>query len=281
VLAKAAASRPPPRARSTKSSSPTLSPRVELNHVITPGHQLITLPGLVGPRRLPATVLVDSGATSNFISTSFVRTHALALVASASSSLVTLADGRQQPTGGIAASVLVKLGSYAEPLDLTATDISGYDLILGMPWLAKYNPRIDWRGKTITFTDAADAQHVLSKAPTGAARWSAPSPSSAAHLNLISSRAIERAHRRDELAYCCLVYPQHLQSLCESTPANPSAAGADGRQAVPAPPRVEMQAHACMHSWVWCAVSGGERRCVGGRVEAVQCLVSAAVSAAA
>ena len=52
------------------------------------------------------------------------------------------------------------------------TALSGYDVILGMPWLVHHNPVIDWRGATISFVDQHSVSHVLRKAPTGVALWS-------------------------------------------------------------------------------------------------------------
>jgi hypothetical protein len=49
-----------------------------------------------------------------------------------------------------------------------------------MPWLQHYNPTIDWRGASISFTDQHDKRVVLRKSPTGPAVWCPrPNPSSA------------------------------------------------------------------------------------------------------
>src|SRR5690606_15173510 len=98
-----------------------------------------------------------------------VRSHDLAFTSD--STLIKLADGREQPATGMLAAAPVTSGSYSDTIDLTITDLSGYDIILGMSWLRHYNPTIDWRGSSIAFTDTSGRRHVLRKAPRGAALW--------------------------------------------------------------------------------------------------------------
>ena len=38
---------------------------------------------------------------------------------------------------------------------------SPYDLILGMPWLAKYQPWIDWRARTVAYSTQITGKDVL------------------------------------------------------------------------------------------------------------------------
>jgi predicted aspartyl protease len=82
-----------------------------------------------------ATVLVDCGATGQFVSSSFVSRHGLPLAKVGSNSRITLADGRSSEADGVLLSVPVTLSSYTESLDFTVTTLRGYDAILGMEWL--------------------------------------------------------------------------------------------------------------------------------------------------
>ena len=199
----------------------TPSPSRQINQLTTPSSGLIKLAGFVADR--PAVVLVDCGATGNFVSEEFVaKCKMQSKVGSASSDTITLADGRSQPAGGVLASVVVRLGKYSEALDLTVTTLKGYDVILGMPWLVHHNPVIDWRGATISFVDQHSCSHVLRKSPTGVALWSSESahsgPRSSHGLNLISARQLEKQHRAGEIESACLVYPQSLTELGDSSP---------------------------------------------------------------
>ena len=47
--------------------------------------------------------------------------------------------------------VKLKIHDYSEIIDLYEAPIM-YDIILGKPWLYKYNPRIDWRTNCLKFT---------------------------------------------------------------------------------------------------------------------------------
>lgn len=179
----------------------------EINQVTVPNPSLIKLNGTVDGRS--AVVLVDCGATSNYVSSSFVAANNLSVVAGDPKCTVTLADGRSQPAAGVLSSV-VRLESYAHRLDLTVTALSGYDVILGMSWLQLHNPVVDWRGATISFVDQHSRRHVLRKPPTGAAVWREPTGRSTAGLNLISSKQLERQHREGKIEFACLVYPETL-----------------------------------------------------------------------
>ncbi|GMF34542.1 unnamed protein product [Phytophthora fragariaefolia] len=104
----------------------------------------------------PMTVLIDSGASFNFATkASVARNNALyasALEASMSNTNVPvrLATGSIVSTRKVTIPLNVKFDYFysVEPfIVLVMNDL--YDLILGMPWLAKHEPWIDWRGRTI------------------------------------------------------------------------------------------------------------------------------------
>lgn len=159
---------------------------------------LIRLSGSIASH--PVSFLLDSGASGNFVSSSFVRLQNLRSrpVGQHSSSLppptlVTLADGRQQATGGVISSVKTRISSLNEPLDFTVTELQGFDAILGMPWLQRHNPAIDWCQGIITVVDPTNKkkQHVL--------------------------RSVDLAPRPVELVSCLVKSPPEL-SRCKLNP---------------------------------------------------------------
>jgi hypothetical protein len=172
-------------------------------------------------------------------------------VSSTSSDTITLADGRSQRAAGVLSSVSVAFGSYSDDLDFTVTDLHGYDLILGMPWLVHYNPVIDWRGATVSFVDQHSRACVLRRIATGVAPWrpaslsspsSSPSPpsfsaarssvrpSSNIELFVITTRELERSHRKGLIEFACLVYPQLVSDELDVSTVSASPAP------LPAPP---------------------------------------------
>ena len=158
--------KPKKQTKNLKSASAATS---EVNQVTTTSSALIKLSGFVGS--YPAVVLIDCGATGCFVSQAFVEAKKLDVSASDAAHTVTLADGRQQAAGSVVRSAAVRVGSYADRLDLTVTGLQGYDVILGMPWLEQYRVVCDWRGKSVSFVGPKGVQHVLQRAPTGCQRW--------------------------------------------------------------------------------------------------------------
>ncbi|GMF54635.1 unnamed protein product [Phytophthora fragariaefolia] len=104
----------------------------------------------------PMTVLIDSGASFNFATkASVARNNALypsALEFSKSNTNVSvrLATGSIVSTRKVTIPLNVTFDDFdsVEPFIVLDMD-DRYDLILGMPWLAKHEPWIDWHSRTI------------------------------------------------------------------------------------------------------------------------------------
>ena len=99
--------------------------------------------------RCPAALLIDSGASYNFIADSYIAKHRLTTTL-INGPTIQLADGNlynvtRQLTGTVRIGAYIgKLTAYALPLQCS------YDVILGTPWLTANNPMIDWRQRSIT-----------------------------------------------------------------------------------------------------------------------------------
>ena len=184
-------------------------------HQLASSGALIKLAGFVG--RHPVVVLLDSGATGNFVSSSFVEKHGLAVESSRDT--IKGYDGRSEQSGGTLRAAQVRIDAYPDPMDLTVVTLSGYDVILGMPWHEQYQPRFDWRGKSVPFADQHNRRHVLRRAPTGPAVWQptggGQAPSSvlvAASILLAFARACcstssqPRAWRSSTNVGCCSLH---------------------------------------------------------------------------
>ena len=199
----------------------------EVNHIAkSVEHRLIKLDGTLAG--VPARFLLDSGASHSYVSQSFVTRNKLSEASADDGEhsvrlSVTLADGTIKRSGGVLSAVSVRISSYSDHLDLAVTELSSaYDAILGMAWLTHYNPVIDWRAGTISFSKGLE-EHVLQPAQS-------PSPTtkprSAACLNTISSKQLTKQARKGLIEYAIAVYPNiihdaialHSISSSSSTP---------------------------------------------------------------
>ena len=108
--------------------------------VRVPG-QLIKLSGVVNTCK--AVVMVDSGSTGDFISEQFVRKYKLVSRCYERVRKVWLADGKEHTIASYVDSS-VRIGELHEKTELAVIPLAGYDVILGIPWLKRHNPVINW-----------------------------------------------------------------------------------------------------------------------------------------
>ena len=98
---------------------------------------------------IPARVLLDSGASNQYVSSRFVRNHKVPVgTADDEPHLVQVADGSYMEAGGVAAFTLT-FGRFHSRIKAKVLDLPDYDIILGFDWLRTHNPDIDWRTMTI------------------------------------------------------------------------------------------------------------------------------------
>ena len=187
---------------------------------------------------LPARVLIDCGATGNFISTAFASRHGLTLAEH--SDTVSVADGHSSASGGILRQASIRVGTYTDQLDLVATVLRDFDVILGMTWLEEYEPQLSWRGKSLTFTDKQGRRHQLHQAPVGSATWHPSIPSKAAApratatlgCNLITAQRLRRDNRDGLIEWACLIGPEVVKHVLADIVESHSAAAAPSCNAV-------------------------------------------------
>jgi hypothetical protein len=106
----------------------------------------------VGTRYGDAKALLDCGSTTNFISKRFSYKHQLKAATLQQQQAVRLPDGSVQHTDRLIQSFSLYLNDRHLREDFLELPIANFDLILGMPWLKKHNPSIDWQQNTIALT---------------------------------------------------------------------------------------------------------------------------------
>jgi hypothetical protein len=103
--------------------------------------------------------LVDSGATNSFVSLNFMRDNNVSFTL-VSALTASLADGSPCAIVGIARNMRVSIGHFVFNEDFLVVDISNLQVVLGMPFLQRYNPYFDWQQR-IMHVEHTNTHHAL------------------------------------------------------------------------------------------------------------------------
>ena len=105
-------------------------------------------------------VLVDCGATTNFVASGLVTRHPLWRQTIMNADII-LADGSK---GKSSAAVSVPLNILGQDQEVPCLVLSSMlnDVILGLPWLEATNPKIDWRNRSISVPDVPPVRPPVS-----------------------------------------------------------------------------------------------------------------------
>lgn len=137
---------------------------------------------------IPCTVLIDSGASSNFIDYKYTKLHKLPTVSLPQSETLELADGSQSSITEVVLKPNLKIADYHDLyLPLNVVKLSGYDLILGKPWLTRMNPHIDWEKNIVSFTYRG--KHIVLSSP--------PTDPSSVSAKLLSHMQLKKSLRKN------------------------------------------------------------------------------------
>ena len=183
--------------------------------------------------------MLDSGATGNFVSSGFIQKHGFTTTSLPGQDTVTLADGSTQTTGSMVQAAAVQICSYTDRLDLVTLPLTGYDVILGMPWLYHYNPVVDWQQESITFVQHCKrfrrkrvlrASSAAGSVSVAAVRHvSAPVAGVIVPLDnrsqvcaresvhLVSAKSLKQDIRRGLVEHVAILRPSQVDSLVESS----------------------------------------------------------------
>ena len=101
----------------------------------------------------PASILIDSGATHDFVAQSFIEGQGHTQKRTCNNHAVRLADGSDRSIE-YETPALLQIGVLVETRPLLVTTLDGYDVVLGKPWLSAHNPKIDWRTHAVKLSAA-------------------------------------------------------------------------------------------------------------------------------
>jgi hypothetical protein len=96
-------------------------------------------------------ILVDSGATDNFIHPKLLKRLGLGAQALDRPRKIWNIDGTTNRAGQLTSFVdlEVRTGNKEEKMRFLVTDLGNEDLILGYPWLATFEPQFNWRNSVV------------------------------------------------------------------------------------------------------------------------------------
>jgi hypothetical protein len=91
--------------------------------------------------------MIDSGATALFLDFSFVKKHRILSLPLRHPINLYNIDGTANQAGRIThfARLCLMINNHEEWTDFLVSNLGGEDVILGLPWLRKVNPQIDWK----------------------------------------------------------------------------------------------------------------------------------------
>ena len=132
--------------------------------------------------------MLDSGASSIYVDEGFCKRKGLNPAKLTEQSSVKLADGTQSAVTHLLPSVRLQVENYKDNMRAYVTSLGGqYDMILGMEWLERINPQVDWRAKTVAFKHKG-AEHC----------WEGCSNGTPRSLHLLSALQFSKVLKREK-----------------------------------------------------------------------------------
>ena len=122
----------------------------------------------------------------------------------------------------VAVAINTQIGSYQDQLNFVEVPLKGCDAILGMTWLAKYNPNTDWKEGTLSLYHKGQhhllqkqqlpKQHINSiQSDSSTPTTSTPPPTTVTPILLSSSKQIKKLIRKNKIDTLILasIQPHH------------------------------------------------------------------------
>ena len=108
-------------------------------------------------------LLLDSGATGNFINSAFAKKHKLLLYPLDQPVLTRNVDGTPNQNGTMTHFTWIQyqLKNVPRLERLLVTGLGNHDIILGLPWFKENNPLIDWTSGKIMFPMSRGKSTIL------------------------------------------------------------------------------------------------------------------------
>jgi len=110
---------------------------------------------LVPKKKLRIYALLDSGASACFIDEEFTKRHKIPLVKKPTPVHVEAIDGRALSSGDVTHETKpleVLFEGHRSTIIFNVIKTPSNPLIVGLSWLEKYNPVVDWKSQSLSFS---------------------------------------------------------------------------------------------------------------------------------
>ena len=161
----------------------------------------------------PIKILIDSGAMGNFLSKQAADRFSFAL-SDVSNIPVVFANGATGACNKAALTTYLQFENHEENIDLQVVSLPHHDIILGQPWLEKWNPNINWKKHKIHFPSPTIKESTKNITPKDTKK---------VQLSLISHQQLNKSLGPEDQMFLCeiseagLVYSNtrdlHVQDL--------------------------------------------------------------------
>jgi transposase InsO family protein len=208
----------PPTSAAAPPEPTDLSAPLQLSGVRTHPVHLFKLAGTMNDT--PSTLMIDSGASSEFIDPDFARRCGLTLTPS--DRTVILANGASAKAIGQVSVTFWLTAAHGKPAvpftaTFTATPLVGYDAILGLTWLERHDVSVGWKNRTVEV-------HMKGQ-PTKLFRTiECIGEGAGARLASLTTRGLAKAHRRREVEEVYALFVQPEPVVATEPPEHPAMA---------------------------------------------------------
>jgi hypothetical protein len=113
------------------------------------------------------TAMIDCGASENFIDKRYAEKNNIPLREKNVPCSVLAVDGREVSSGPVThdTTVNMTINDHQEMIKFHCINIGNAPIIVGLPWLRKHNPDIDWKESRVTFSSEKCANECLAASP--------------------------------------------------------------------------------------------------------------------
>lgn len=107
------------------------------------------------------TAMIDSRATSEFISNQFVEENQIPTKPKEFPLQPVAIDGHSLGKINQEVQAELQIGPHTEKITLDVANIGKHPIILGAPWLYRHNPQVNWRTRRVMFDDVYCSKNCL------------------------------------------------------------------------------------------------------------------------